>query len=836
MKRGYKRIAAALTGLAVMLACTQDCTTHSRNALAASANSIPAFPGAVGGGSLATGGRGGKVVHVTNLNDSGTGSFREAVGGSGKIVVFDVSGTIELKSDVVVGSDITIAGQTAPGGAGITLKNYKLGLGGTNVICRYISSRPGERGTSADYDAWGGANGTGSIIDHCSLGWANDEQWGLYSQCDNITVQYSVIGPSNSFSYHSKGIHGFGIMLGRSNVTYDHNLIVHNVSRNFRGKVTGTNTADFTNNVIYNWASQTAYGTLGHVNYVGNTLKKGVSTVGGHNYVSVGDSGTAPENYLIYLSGNRFLNRDNTQYSNFSDNNWAGIKYASDKNEYNTRSNSYFPMKVDGVDVSSVLSAESSANAYDHVISYAGNGISSDRRTEIDKQVAYETEHGTGTLTGARPYSEATDEQKATIDKYQMQCGVTYKYPAAVSRTITDTDNDGMPDEWEKARGLDPYDASDAYGDYCLKGYSNIEYYINDLTVNSFPEGVVELSPLEGIKTKSAFEKIEAEDFTDQSGVKTETNSEAGQNVGYIENGDYIRFSDIDFSNGAYSFTARLAGSKAGIELYLDSLDNTPVAVCDFAGSDGWQTWKDESFNISGITGVHDLYIRFTGAEGYLVNIDSFYFSKERVPLSATFIKNLTVYDTANAADWKITKDANDSSMVYGDRDVTFKGLPEFLTGSEMIATACDSKAYTDTVAEFTAGDSIDVYAGVDTRVTATPLWLEGWEKTDLTFLNSSDVEYAVFKKKYSKGDKITLGSNGQSAYCVNYCIFAVKSSDTVIGDVDQDGVLSVSDAVLLQKILLGMTSADSADADVNDDGIISLPDFIKLKNLILTQ
>ena len=185
------------------------------NVFAANENNLPAFPGAEGGGKFATGGRGGKIYHVTNLNDSGPGSFRDAVGGSNRIVVFDVSGTIELKSDVVVKDNVTVAGQTAPGGKGITLKNYKIGLGGNNIILRFISSRPGERGTNADYDAFGGANGSNSIVDHCSIGWANDEQWGLYSNNTNQTVQWSLIGPANSFSYHSKGIHGFGIMFGK---------------------------------------------------------------------------------------------------------------------------------------------------------------------------------------------------------------------------------------------------------------------------------------------------------------------------------------------------------------------------------------------------------------------------------------------------------------------------------------------------------------------------------------------------------------------------------------------------------------------------------------------
>ncbi len=472
---------------------------------AAASRNIIAFPGADGGGKYVTGGRGGTVVYVKNLNDSGKDSFRDAVSKPNRIVVFKVGGTIELKKDVVVNSNITVAGQTAPGGAGITLKNYKIGLGGSNVILRFISSRPGERGTNADYDAFGGANGSNSIVDHCSIGWANDEQWGLYSKNDNYTVQYSIIGPSNSFSYHSKGIHGFGIMLGRANASWHHNLIVHNVSRNYRGKVTDKNTVDFTNNVIYNWASQTAYGTLGHVNYVNNTLKMGASTISGKHYISVGDSGTKPENYSIYLTGNRFLNINNTNYGGLTSNNWAGITYGSNsgKTEANTRSDTPFTMLVNGENVSAAANVESSEDSYNHVLDYAGAGISTSQRPAIDKQVADETRNGTGSLTGARPYSEASAEQKATIDKYKMECGVQYKYPDAVlTGAAVDTDGDGMPDEWEKARGLNPDSAKaadgtlESNGDYCGQGYTNIEYYINDLTVNAFPPNTVRLSPV----------------------------------------------------------------------------------------------------------------------------------------------------------------------------------------------------------------------------------------------------------------------------------------------------------------------------------------------------
>ncbi|MBE1445748.1 dockerin [Paenibacillus sp. OAS669] len=495
-----------LCGISVCLSVTLSlfCTTgnHVNGAAAAAPQNVIAFPGAEGGGKFATGGRGGDVVYVTNLNDSGPGSFRDAVGTPNRIVLFKVGGTIELQSDVVVKSNVTVAGQTAPGGAGITLKNYKIGLGGDNIILRFISSRPGERGVAKDYDAFGGSNGSNSIVDHVSIGWANDEQWGLYSKNDNYTVQYSIIGPSNSFSYHSKGIHGFGVMLGRANASWHHNLIVHNVSRNFRGKVVGTNPIDFTNNVIYNWGYETAYGTLGHENYVNNTLKTGVSTKGGFNYISVGDSGTSPENFSIYLKGNRFLNKDNTEYSTFTSDNWTGIKYGSGKTEENTRSDVPFEMLVNGVNVSTAVYAESAEDSYNHVLHYAGAAVSANQRTEIDKQVVQETRTGKGSLTGARPYSEATDEQKAQLDKYHIETGVKYTYPDAVlTGASTDTDGDGMPDDWEKARGLNPNSAYapdgtlESRGDYLGQGYTNIEYYINDLTVHAFPANTVQLSP-----------------------------------------------------------------------------------------------------------------------------------------------------------------------------------------------------------------------------------------------------------------------------------------------------------------------------------------------------
>lgn len=835
----HKRLTSALAALAVMISSVGITPAPKSEA----AGNLLAFPGAVGGGKYATGGRGGEVYHVTNLNDSGAGSFRDAVSKSGRIVVFDVSGTIELKSNILCQSNVTVAGQTAPGGSGITLKNYKMGMSGDNIICRYISSRPGPyASTSSGNDAWGGAKGSNSIIDHCSMSWTTDEQWGLYSNNEYYTVQYSIIGPADSWGGHSKGVHGFGLMMGKGYSTFDHNLIIHNVSRNFRGKVEGKETADFTNNVIYNWAYQTAYGTIGHLNYVNNTLKMGNGTTGGYHYVAV-DSSTKPENFGIYLSGNRMLNKDDSVYGDITYDNWNGItvKDGLGITKDSVKSSSAFQTIVNGENVSTALTAESAEDSYDHVLSFAGNGISPELRTAVDLQCAEEAMNGTGYHSGTASYDSANDSEKANIDKYKIQCGVTYEYPSAVlTKTITDNDNDGMDDFWELERGLDPNDPNDYKGDYCGQGYMNIEYYINDLTINSFPEGVVTLSPTEGIAplpTVSAFETIEAENFDDQSGVKTEDCSEGGQNVGYIENGDYIMFRRVDFEDGAKSFTARIAGNAANIEIYLDSMNGTPVNVCKyFEGTSGFQDWQDFTWNIGLITGVHDLYLKFTGGDGYLLNINNFVFGREFHVLSGRLIKELSLAENAYPQAWKIADNAADGSLLFGDRDVVFVGLPGELKGAEQLLTACDAKALSadETVASFKAGEDIDVYIVLDNRVEIVPSWMSGYEKTALTVDNDNNVTFDIYKKSVKSGDTVELGGNGQSYNCVNYTVLAVASGEELVGDVNNDGEVGVADLVTLSMHLLNEEPLKSVrGADVNGDGFVDVFDMVTLRQIL---
>ena len=863
MNRSYKRLIAAITGIITAASGSFAAIPLSTGVSAADTGRVLAFPGAVGGGKYATGGRGGEVYHVTNLNDSGEGSFRDAVSKSGRIVVFDVSGTIELKSAVSSAGNVTIAGQTAPGGSGITLKNYKMAFGGDNIICRYLSSRPGPyNATSSGNDAWGGSKGANSIVDHCSIGWASDEQWGLYSNNSNYTVQYTVIGPANSWGGHDKGIHGFAIMMGNSSLTYDHNLIIHNVSRNFRGKIPGTGVADFTNNVIYDWGYQTAYGTIGHLNYVNNTLKAGNSTVSGFHWMNV-DSTTKPENFKVYCAGNQLIKKDGS-LDGITYNNWNGVtvKDGIGITKDNLYSATAFGIDNNGENVSTAMTCESAADSYEHVISFAGNGIAPDKRTAIDIECANDVKNGTGQCSGTAAY----DGSVSDLNKYNIKCGVTYFYPSAVlTKTITDTDNDGMPDDWETARGLDPNDASDYDGDYCGKGYMNIEYYINDLTVDSFPKGVVELSPESDTPAQpstpaaSAFETIEAESFTEQEGIKAEDLEGGGQNIGYIENGDYVKYGKLDFGKGAKSIKLKASGNACVIELYTGSMTGDPAAKIDFAGTDGFDKYEEFECNIPSITGKKEIYLKFTGGEGYLMNLDSFVFSEEAVPLSGKLFKDVEVSADAKPDMWKIGYNANTGSLIFGDRDFTIDQIQSNLIGSEVLMTACDAKAQTGDTVTFTAGADMTLHVALDNRVEKVPEWLSDYVHMRTLLTSSNEVTFAIYDLPVKKGEKVTLGGNGQSYMCVNFFALATPNAapeptteamtqpttqpetttiptieipPLAIGDVNLDGIVGVADLVMLERYLLGadteMTVWKAADFD--GDGKLTAFDLVGLR------
>jgi pectate lyase len=412
---------------------------------------LPAFPGAEGFGANTPGGRGGRVICVTNLDDSGPGSFREACETNGaRIVVFRVSGTIQLKSALTVTNPyLTIAGQTAPGD-GICLRDYPFGIATHDVILRYLRSRLGDE-TRQEEDCIDLLNRAHDcIIDHCSATWSIDECLSTSGNDKNCTIQWCLIGESLNHSSHRKGPHGYG-SLARANgpMSWHHNLWIHNDSRNprlgdFYGRGTNFPTFDVRNNVMYDFgatASGLTQGTL-KVNYVGNYLRPGPSSTA-PKPITVGH----PSKLTYFIRDNVYepsdaLTADNSQFFTSVENNG--------KREVIFAYTPFAAPKVTTVPAKQALK-----------LVLASVGASKPTRDAVDARLVKDVRRRTGKL----------------IDSQKQVGG----WPVLKSRpTPIDSDNDGIPDKWEKAHGLNPNDPSDA-AKVAPSGYTWVEEYINGL-------------------------------------------------------------------------------------------------------------------------------------------------------------------------------------------------------------------------------------------------------------------------------------------------------------------------------------------------------------------
>ena len=506
----------------------------------------PAFPGAEGHGRYVTGGRGGKIVHVTNLNDSGTGSFREAVKSGNKIIVFDVAGVIALKSDLKFADNITILGQTAPS-PGITLRYYTVQPGSNNII-RFLRIRRGqEKNINDGADATWQRNKTGIIFDHCSFSWSIDEVASFYDN-NNFTMQWCTVAESLTNPGHSKGAHGYGGIWGGKLASFHHNFVAHLMNRGprFNGARYGwtgytsnkeystykwqnavqAENVDFRNCVMYN-AQGTCYGGPGggQINIVNNYYKAGPShslkgtTLNGLKVdVSTGkERGSQdritlvtlstqsnsdknhPELYDMtsryYINGNT---TETTKGSKTTNKDWKDISYdkgipSLNGEYYSPDANNFYgdavahttisgkscvKIKMDEPAPTGQVTTHSAAEAYEKVLAYVGASL---YRDEIDARYMEEAKTGTATYKGSITNSPGIIDKVSDVKGYTEANFGTGTRPADF-----DTDKDGIPDEWEKANGLNPNDASDAIT-YSLdeKGYyTNIEVYANSLVEN----------------------------------------------------------------------------------------------------------------------------------------------------------------------------------------------------------------------------------------------------------------------------------------------------------------------------------------------------------------
>ena len=449
---------AKQSGILLKLALTA--TLYGLAAMRVSAADIPAFPGAEGFGAKAGGGRGARVIAVTNLNDSGPGSLRAALEEKGpRNVIFRVSGNIPLKSSLHIrNGELTIAGQTAPGD-GICLKDYSLDLSGANnVIIRYLRVRPGDS-SGKSIDALGGREGENIIIDHCSVSWSIDECVSIYSGARNFTVQWSLISESLYQSVHTKGHHGFGGIWGGQNASWHHNLLAHHSSRNPRivGNSVGDQLVDLRNNIIYNWGYNSTYGGDGDVriNLINNIYKPGPATREGvRARVANPSPGKGPHNW--WIAGNFVVGSPEVTADN-----WLGVHPSGKLAAADYRANQPFEVAP--------VKTHPAHEALERVLKQAGAILP--RRDSLDARVVEETR--TGTAHFGETYEGGG---KGIIDSQKTVGG----WPELRSLPAPlDSDGDGMPDEWEIKFGLNPKDARDGGQDQDKDGYTNLEEYLN---------------------------------------------------------------------------------------------------------------------------------------------------------------------------------------------------------------------------------------------------------------------------------------------------------------------------------------------------------------------
>jgi hypothetical protein len=437
-----------------------------------------AFPTAEGYGRFARGGRGGRVIEVTNLNESGAGSLRNAieVEKGPRTIVFRVGGVIPLNDKLIVpadGGDVYVAGQTAPGD-GICVTRYAFGMLADDVIIRHVRTRVGDYCKEA-MDGMGMGSSDNSIIDHCSMSWTIDE--GHSSRgARNITFQRNIISEALNDSYHYNADdrtktepHSFAASIGGRYGSYLHNLLAHCTGRNWslaggmeQDAKTYAGYCEIVNNVVYNWRDRTTDGGVRQCNFAGNYYKAGPSTTLMQLVSIDGDELNTGDMQRAYIAGNKMVNASGGVALNPSSDNWS--KCISKFNTVaDVKSNSpLFPISI------TPLAAD---EAYADVL---GNvGATKPKQDPIDTRILKEVKNGSYTYSGSKA------GLKGIIDAQTDAGG----YPTMANGAApADADRDGMPDAWETVHGLNPADAEDRNNtNLSPDNYTNLEMYLNEL-------------------------------------------------------------------------------------------------------------------------------------------------------------------------------------------------------------------------------------------------------------------------------------------------------------------------------------------------------------------
>jgi pectate lyase len=433
-------------------------------ALAAASGStaaeLVAFPGAEGAGRLSQGGRGGRVIRVANLDDSGPGSLRAAVEAKGpRTIVFDVGGTISLKKPLVVRNGrVTVAGQTAPGG-GIALRGYVFEIAADDVVVRYLRARLGDE-TKVESDAFTIVRGRRIMVDHVSASWSVDETLSAGApwrapddSLTDVTVQWSIIAESLTHSLHAKGEHGYGSLIRGAygaRMSFHHNLWAHHEARMPRPgnylppeKDSTGPYYDFRSNVFYNWgggysgynADSGAKASHAAYNFVDNYYKAGPNS---KKPVAFDERNPLARAWFAGNAMNGVVPKDP----------WSVVTGRKD-GDYRLAGPLAFPP----------VTRDPALRAYAKVLAGAG---ASNVRDPVDSRIVASVRTGSG---------RQIDSQSEVGGWPNLAAGTPW----------ADGDGDGMPDAWERARGLDPADAADGAADSNGDGFTNLEEWLNSL-------------------------------------------------------------------------------------------------------------------------------------------------------------------------------------------------------------------------------------------------------------------------------------------------------------------------------------------------------------------
>lgn len=570
----------------------------------------PAFPGAEGFGRYVTGGRGGAVYHVTNLDDSGTGSLRWALSQKGvKTIVFDVSGTIHLKSPLSVSAgNVTIAGQTAPGD-GICVADYPFTIDANNVIIRFMRFRLGDKYGDHEGDGLGCLDQKNLMIDHCSVSWSVDECLS-FCGCTNTTVQWCISSQSMYQSQHAKGNHGYGGNWGGSGITYHHNLMIHHNSRTPRLGPRYTTQLDermdMRNNVIYNWGGNGCYGGEAMtVNIVNNYYKPGPATLKRNTTIQkrIAAIGIRTNEYVtnykdykptLHMWGDFYVDGNvNTHYSSVTQDNWTNGIY----NQVDASGNDgkYTSVTKDTMKLAEPMdfvyvTTHSAQDAYEKVLKYVGASLS---RDWVDTLMVYDARYGKASRTGAGNSNQPGIINTPSDNKPAGAGSDWSAWPELKSSVCpTDTDRDGMPDEWETANGLNPNDAADR-NNVGTDGYTMLEVYMNSLVAHIMEGGMEGGEPMGYILT-------EEEESVKPAEISSLTATCAKGDVKWTFEGGYTITNNK--SKGYATGSNNGIKYSSGVDFTVKLPEGIQIASVEFAGYDNYADGDSYIASLNGKT------------------------------------------------------------------------------------------------------------------------------------------------------------------------------------------------------------------------------------------